>query len=496
MEDNNLWLRHLLNLVTQGSLALYVFWKSFYRISYSILVPAMFIFLSGIIKYGERISALKSASRDGLGNSVKFNSPQQNNDNNESMASYALETVLHARGLFVGRTVSQLGARIGEQFIYEFQRYQREDKLKIVMMELGMMFDLLYTKAHVLRSRIAVIFRHVVQILILVAFVLFQPSKHGAHNTVNIAISYTLFIGAILVEVFSIISKAAILQRRKMKLMSCSMGQLNFINFSFTAKSQPPVITKLISVCSLEKQYRKCFVKHIDASKGRIISSIFEFFSRQLVSLNIDRRLTHMLCLPFEHVIQRLHLCTDLHIRRHLGNAPTLDVIRLREECEQLSNYMMYLLAVYPSMLPVSAAAEDLEPEFLKWLRNRGEASKLDILGEVAAEWPDSPFEPEPEENEPFDLVQSLENVKEIWLRLLVYAAGKCHRELHARQLSKGGELITFVWLLMVHHGLGDVATEICLLPPNIVAERGLRAAESSWMLHGTEPLYAFTQQH
>lgn len=62
IEDNNLWLRHVWNLVVQGALALYVFWKSFYRISYNVLMPAMFIYVAGIIKYGERAWALKSAS--------------------------------------------------------------------------------------------------------------------------------------------------------------------------------------------------------------------------------------------------------------------------------------------------------------------------------------------------------------------------------------------------------------------------------------------------
>lgn len=112
IEDNNLWLRHLLNLVVQGALALYVFWKSFHRISYSILMPAVFIFVAGIIKYGERTWALKSASRDGLSSSVKFNSPGQNDgDNNHipSKASYAHQMVFRGRGLFVGRLLLQLG---------------------------------------------------------------------------------------------------------------------------------------------------------------------------------------------------------------------------------------------------------------------------------------------------------------------------------------------------------------------------------------------------
>ena len=44
IEDNNLWLRHLLNLGIQGTLALYVFWKSIHRMNLQVLLPAPFIF--------------------------------------------------------------------------------------------------------------------------------------------------------------------------------------------------------------------------------------------------------------------------------------------------------------------------------------------------------------------------------------------------------------------------------------------------------------------
>ncbi|RVW60468.1 hypothetical protein CK203_100100 [Vitis vinifera] len=46
--------------------------------------------------------------------------------------------------------------------------------------------------------------------------------------------------------------------------------------------------------------------------------------------------------------------------------------------------------------------------------------------------------------------------MSKVWVELLSYAASHCRANAHAHQLSKGGELITFVWLLMAHFGLGE----------------------------------------
>jgi len=66
MEDNNLWLRHLLNLVVQVSLAIYVFWKSVGRHNVELIASGVFVFIAGIIKYGERTWSLWSGSLESL----------------------------------------------------------------------------------------------------------------------------------------------------------------------------------------------------------------------------------------------------------------------------------------------------------------------------------------------------------------------------------------------------------------------------------------------
>jgi hypothetical protein len=134
VKDNNLWLRHLLNLAAQGVVAVYIFWKSFHRINSSILIPVMFVFVSGIIKYGGGyVWALKSASRNGLGKSVKFNSSAglHNNSRNEvyrrSKESYALQTVLLPLYLW-GELCSRWGTMLKKKLKMILRRNVKTEK--------------------------------------------------------------------------------------------------------------------------------------------------------------------------------------------------------------------------------------------------------------------------------------------------------------------------------------------------------------------------------
>ena len=46
--------------------------------------------------------------------------------------------------------------------------------------------------------------------------------------------------------------------------------------------------------------------------------------------------------------------------------------------------------------------------------------------------------------------------ISKVWVEMLSYATTHCRPATHAQEVSKGGQLISFVWLLMAHFGLGE----------------------------------------
>ena len=47
--------------------------------------------------------------------------------------------------------------------------------------------------------------------------------------------------------------------------------------------------------------------------------------------------------------------------------------------------------------------------------------------------------------------------IRVVWVEMLCYAANKCRSNFPAKQLSAGGELLTVVWFLMAHFGVGEL---------------------------------------
>lgn len=230
MEDNELWLRHLLVLGSQVAVAFYAFSRSWWSKD-PLLFVAIPIFVAGIIKYGERNWVLRSASSEQFRNLVY-------SEMNELRRQFDKFSNSDLFEMTVGRLTEGLGLRdiIPEaQSLHEaklfFQMFRvlfadlvladsnhlvthiilrgknATEAFELIEVEMGFMYDVLYTKVtRVCSSRI--IFRAIsfsCSVSALLAFSLGMSRNNHAYLTTEITISYLLLYGAIVIEIYSVV---------------------------------------------------------------------------------------------------------------------------------------------------------------------------------------------------------------------------------------------------------------------------------------------------
>ncbi|XP_052151863.1 uncharacterized protein LOC127770237 [Oryza glaberrima] len=199
-EDNRLWLRHLQTLVVQVMGASYVLYKYMPGKETLVMAAAELIFVVGILKYGERIWALREATFDNIARCLDqqedYASAREREGDDllrhvlEGRTSMDEENVLigaHGlldicRGLFIGSR----GGRRGylRHVLLSFQMYGRLDKL--MEMELFLMYDILYTKATVIHTWIGCCIRVIALAATVTAALLFLlSSKTGTAGKIS-----------------------------------------------------------------------------------------------------------------------------------------------------------------------------------------------------------------------------------------------------------------------------------------------------------------------
>ncbi|XP_062194168.1 uncharacterized protein LOC133897451 [Phragmites australis] len=525
IEDNELWLRHLLNLLTQVGLAIYVFWKSAAR--NQLLIPAILVFVAGIIKYGERTWALKCASQKALRDSTDAEAAAGQFPELEgelkldylTIVKYALSSAPGVTNLFVGRKIAKMKDNVRETFTAgNVFQVPAEGRLifKILEIELGLMYEKLYTKARVVRTWLGAILRCVSHISLVVAFVLFLVgSKQIYHSEVDVSITYALFVGAFCTEVCTFFFMVMMspfswafleywkcqrlarvawcifknLQPELRPWWSNSMGQFNFLNSCFS-ESMIGKMMNLVGAKELWHNFRH--TKNVQI-KAEIKDVIFEtkhhpgmLSGGTSPSPGLGPALDAILQKPFEEAILFLHVYTDIFLHRYKnpGSASChiSDKTRhLMDTCRIISEYMVYLLVLHPTMLNVSSNVRDILEEASESVTKASATdwSKEQFLDKLATDQylyaPSSSvllagfvFQGESPCHE------SLEFLAYAWAMILLYAAGKSRGEVHAKQLSMGGEFLTFVWLYMAHCSLGDMGSvEIELVRPTGINEEG-----------------------
>jgi hypothetical protein len=245
LEDNALWLRHLVGLISQVSAAFLVFHQSFPR--NKLWIPTVLLFAAGIIKYVERTCALFLANLDKFRKSkLKEADPGPNyakimeeyaskkeaklparielipEPNQESkIARYAavdegpldeVKAVKHAYrffNIFNGLIVDLIFSfRERDESRMFFNKRTPEDAFKVLAVELNFIYEVLYTKVKVVHSIRGYFVRFISWCAVVASLSTFYTiDKHG-FGKVDVGITYTLLFGAIALDTIALLMLA------------------------------------------------------------------------------------------------------------------------------------------------------------------------------------------------------------------------------------------------------------------------------------------------
>ncbi|CAM0878028.1 unnamed protein product [Alopecurus aequalis] len=219
LEDNQLWPRHLLNLGVQASGVAYILYKRIVEIPTLLGLAAVLMTIVGVIKYGERILALKCATKESMRSS--FRKPQylptyygvlpsqganaqQRDDEELLLFAHAMLPLCKGGIINVPRTLISFSALTKLRWNWN---WNWKATFKVVEMEISLMYDILYTKAAVIHTWYGYCIRVCSPIATAVAFILFQLSSNkNGYNKTDVAITYILLVGAFLLDLVSVLS--------------------------------------------------------------------------------------------------------------------------------------------------------------------------------------------------------------------------------------------------------------------------------------------------
>ncbi|TXG68481.1 hypothetical protein EZV62_003416 [Acer yangbiense] len=459
------------------------------------------VFITGIVKYGERTWVLWSSSserfKDSLG-SFKDSSGSSSNpdpcldffnkqsysdclmlkegikgeDHNLVQAYYSYNRLLY---LFANQIINE-----SRYYNYEIiAGKSAEDAFKLVAIELGLIYDVLYTKAAIVYSLIGISLRCISFVSSVSALVLFSIIiDMQSYSLIDIMVTYLLLVGAVLLEIYAFmvlsssdwtrlwLIKFKVAKHRQIsetlvdkfwKFSSClhscstskkrwseSMGQYNLMNYVRKERRHAyPVLEKFSYTSKLLENYRHltwenvdiglqerifCYLKKIArelhntevysysfsqirdkrlSNKGEYALKQYYRFADQLLGNEFDKRIIIWHIVTYESYEEDLH-----HVH---GDANKLD-----QDCKiskWLSDYMLYLLYLCPSMLPKrNGEIWDTYGSLLsKTLGKNSDFKDSENSGKIR--W---------------------DVISEVWLEMLAYAAQDCDWKEHAQHLRKG----------------------------------------------------------
>ncbi|CAL9226031.1 unnamed protein product [Arabidopsis halleri] len=187
----------------------------------------------------------------------------------------------------------------------------------------------------------------------------------------------------------------------------------------------------------------------------------------------------------YDHSLLIWHIATELCYQEEASTNENCDKYEFqtdREISKILSDYMMYLLIMQPKLMSEVAGIgkirfRDTLAEAERYFKKMGIINSRSVkLASEKILSVDTSIEPRDVKGnhsksvlfEASSVAKELmklekdfgkdkwKTLSKVWLEFLFHAASHCDGTTRLELLSKGGEFINFVWLLMAHFGLGD----------------------------------------
>ncbi|KAL0827139.1 hypothetical protein Bca101_050816 [Brassica carinata] len=230
LEDNELWLRHLLGLAFQAIATVYVFLQS---LPNDLWRPILLVSATGVIKYVERTLALYLANLDKFKDSMILR-PDHGPNYAKLMEEYAAKKVMKMPTQIIKIEESEKDPKVGAkvkpddltelnilQYAYKYFNIFKDEALRILEVELNFIYEALYTKAEILHNWIGVIFRFIALGCLLAAIRIFQYKDKKDYGGFDVGLTYALLIGGIALDCIALImfclSDWTFVRLRKMK---------------------------------------------------------------------------------------------------------------------------------------------------------------------------------------------------------------------------------------------------------------------------------------
>jgi hypothetical protein len=403
LEDNKLWLRHLLNMFVQVVGTGYVLYKHIIADKATILSAAVLVSLSGFVKYSERIWALRCASKGYSGMPYRTGAKPAENcfTRNERFRTYATSVLSshicqyhYVKPVIIDRT----GPSIFASTIVPQLEIKYTEVYRGIGMQLALTYDMLYTKAVVIHTWYGHIIRAISFLSCFGALVAFIRSKRDRYSTPDTVFTFVLLGGACALEVtsaFKVIGStwtyailryygwswlaSAILFARYHLIVvndgrwSNSVGQFDFISFCVSDKIK---LKERIVRCFGFKDWsnKAHYIKHAKLSpalKEFVCSSVRGekshmvqiedvtivrgYWARKLMGFNQSEKLDWSLRLQFHNCVLIWHIATYTFLSNPDVKSMLVDK-GMAEAVNTLSDYMMYLLIQHPNILPINVA--------------------------------------------------------------------------------------------------------------------------------------------